>query len=133
MFRCHTVVLRDGLQRPDLAVGDGMYKSIDAGTTWAHLGLRDAQQIGAVLVDPKDPNRVFVAALDHPYGPNTERGGGRLQPADRGQSALLPQRHDRIDARRSIVPQPAKGAALGIPSGPPSAGSRCWFWRAPRA
>jgi photosystem II stability/assembly factor-like uncharacterized protein len=64
----------EGLQRPDLSVGDGMYKSTDAGKTWRHLGLRDAQQIAAILVDPKDPNRLFVAALGHPYGPNAERG-----------------------------------------------------------
>jgi photosystem II stability/assembly factor-like uncharacterized protein len=64
----------EGLQRPDLSVGDGIYKSADAGRTWRHLGLRDARQIGAVLVDPKDPNRLFVAALGHPYGPNDERG-----------------------------------------------------------
>jgi len=64
----------EGLQRPDLAVGDGMYKSVDAGKTWTHLGLRDAQQITAIVVDPKNPDRVFVAAEGHPYGPNTERG-----------------------------------------------------------
>ncbi len=64
----------EGLQRPDLSTGDGIYKSTDAGKTWTHLGLRDAQQIAAILVDPKDPNRVFVAALGHPYGPNAERG-----------------------------------------------------------
>jgi photosystem II stability/assembly factor-like uncharacterized protein len=64
----------EGLQRPDLATGDGIYKSIDAGKTWTHLGLRDAQQITAILVDPKDANRVFVAAQGHPYGPNGERG-----------------------------------------------------------
>jgi photosystem II stability/assembly factor-like uncharacterized protein len=64
----------EGLQRPDLATGDGIYKSIDAGKTWTHLGLRDAQQIAAILVDPKDPNRLFVAAVGHPYGPNAERG-----------------------------------------------------------
>ena len=61
-------------QRPDLATGDGMYRSTDAGKTWTHLGLRDSQQIAQVMVDPKDPNRLFVAALGHPYGPNTERG-----------------------------------------------------------
>jgi photosystem II stability/assembly factor-like uncharacterized protein len=60
--------------RPDLAIGDGIYKSTDAGKTWTHLGLRDTQQIARVEVDPKDPNRVFVAALGHPYGPNEERG-----------------------------------------------------------
>jgi len=64
----------EGLRRPDLSVGDGIYKSTDGGKTWQHLGLRDAQQIGAILIDPKDPNRVFVAAAGHPYGPNAERG-----------------------------------------------------------
>jgi len=64
----------EGLQRPDLSVGDGIYKSIDAGKTWVNLGLKDAQQIGGLAVDPKDENKVFVAALGHPYGPNEERG-----------------------------------------------------------
>ena len=64
----------EGLQRPDLGTGDGIYKSSDAGRTWMHLGLRDAQQIAAIIVDPKDPNRLFVAAVGHPYGPNAERG-----------------------------------------------------------
>src|SRR5438034_3477557 len=64
----------EGLQRPDLSIGDGIYKSTDAGKTWTHLGLREARQIGAVIVDPGDPNRVFVAALGHPYGGNDERG-----------------------------------------------------------
>ncbi|MBZ5614830.1 MAG: glycoside hydrolase [Acidobacteriia bacterium] len=64
----------EGLRRPDLSVGDGIYKSTDAGRTWRHLGLRDAQQIASILVDPKDANRVFVGTLGHPYGPNAERG-----------------------------------------------------------
>src|ERR1700677_5867 len=64
----------EGLQRPDLSVGDGMYKSTDAGKTWRHLGLRDGQQIPASLIDPRNPNVVFVAVLGHPYGPNAERG-----------------------------------------------------------
>lgn len=63
-----------GIIRPDLAVGDGVYKSTDAGRTWTHLGLRDSQMIAMVDVDPRDPNRLFVAALGHPYGPNAERG-----------------------------------------------------------
>src|SRR5438552_7692031 len=64
----------EGMHRPDLSVGNGMYKSTDAGKTWTHLGLRDAQQIPTIAVDPNDPNRLFVAALGHPYGPNEERG-----------------------------------------------------------
>lgn len=64
----------EALPRPDLSVGDGVYKSTDAGKTWTHLGLRDAQQIPQIAVDPRDPNRLFVAALGHPYGPNKERG-----------------------------------------------------------
>jgi photosystem II stability/assembly factor-like uncharacterized protein len=63
-----------GIIRPDLSVGDGVYKSTDAGKTWTHLGLHDSQMIAMIDVDPKNPNRIFVAALGHPYGPNTERG-----------------------------------------------------------
>src|SRR4030095_1891994 len=63
-----------GLHRPDLSVGDGVYKSTDAGKTWAHLGLRDGQQIPQLAVDPKNPDRVFVAVAGHPYGPHEERG-----------------------------------------------------------
>ncbi len=64
----------EGLRRPDLSTGDGIYRSADGGSTWTHLGLRDGQQITNILVDPHDPNRVFVAVLGHPYGPNAERG-----------------------------------------------------------
>jgi photosystem II stability/assembly factor-like uncharacterized protein len=72
------------LQRPDLSVGDGIYKSTDAGKTWTHLGLRDGQQIPQIAVDPRNPNRLFVAVLGHPYGPNPERGLYRS--TDGGQS-----------------------------------------------
>ncbi len=64
----------EGLHRPDLSTGDGIYRSTDAGKTWTHLGLRDGQQIPALAVDPRDSNRLFVAVLGHPYGPNEERG-----------------------------------------------------------
>src|SRR6476469_7408728 len=64
----------EGLQRPDLSTGDGIYNSTDAGKTWTHLGLRDGQQIPQIVVDPKNPDRLFVAVLGHPYGPNEERG-----------------------------------------------------------
>ena len=64
----------EGLHRPDLSVGDGVYKSTDAGKTWTHLGLRDGQQITQIAVDPKDANKLLVAVAGHPYGPNPERG-----------------------------------------------------------
>jgi photosystem II stability/assembly factor-like uncharacterized protein len=64
----------EGLRRPDLSTGDGIYASHDAGATWTHLGLRDGQQIQAIVVDPRDANRFFVAVVGHPYGPNRERG-----------------------------------------------------------
>ena len=60
--------------RSDIAQGDGMYRSGDAGKTWAKIGLTDSQQIGKIIVDPRDANTVLVAALGHPYGPNAERG-----------------------------------------------------------
>jgi photosystem II stability/assembly factor-like uncharacterized protein len=64
----------EGLQRPDLSTGDGIYRSNDGGKMWKHLGLRNGQQIPAICVDSGNPNRVFAAVLGHPYGPNPERG-----------------------------------------------------------
>src|SRR5579862_4392254 len=64
----------EGLHRPDLSVGNGIYKSTDAGKTWTHLGLRDGEQIPALAIDPRDPNKIFAAVLGHPYGPSEERG-----------------------------------------------------------
>jgi photosystem II stability/assembly factor-like uncharacterized protein len=60
--------------RSDISFGDGIYKSIDGGATWRNIGLRDSQQIGRILVHPRDPNIVLVAALGHAFGPNAERG-----------------------------------------------------------
>src|SRR5713226_2717685 len=60
--------------RSSISRGNGMYKSTDGGKTWAHIGLSDSRQIGRILVDSLDANRVWVAALGHAYGPNAERG-----------------------------------------------------------
>ena len=64
----------EGLHRPDLGVGDGIFKSIDGGRSWKHVGLGDVQQVGRLVVHPTNPDIVFVAGLGHPYGPNAERG-----------------------------------------------------------
>ncbi len=60
--------------RSDICNGNGVYKSADAGATWTRIGLEDTRHIGRVLVDPHDPNTVYVAALGHAYGPNADRG-----------------------------------------------------------
>jgi photosystem II stability/assembly factor-like uncharacterized protein len=60
--------------RSDTSYGDGVYKSTDAGHTWRHIGLEDSRAISRIVVDPHDANVVLVAALGHPFGPNTQRG-----------------------------------------------------------
>ena len=60
--------------RSQISYGNGVYKSTDAGKTWTHVGLDDTRQIGRILVDPRNPDIVFVAALGHAYGANPERG-----------------------------------------------------------
>jgi photosystem II stability/assembly factor-like uncharacterized protein len=60
--------------RSDIAQGDGMFKSTDAGRTWTQIGLAGSQQIARVIVHPENPDLIYVAALGHPYGPNAERG-----------------------------------------------------------
>jgi photosystem II stability/assembly factor-like uncharacterized protein len=79
----------EGLPRPDLSTGDGIYKSIDAGRTWTHLGLRDGQQIPKIVVDPRNPDRLYVAVLGHPYGPNDERGVFRSSDGGRSFQKVL--------------------------------------------
>ncbi|MHB1023301.1 MAG: WD40/YVTN/BNR-like repeat-containing protein [Acidobacteriaceae bacterium] len=79
----------EGLHRPDLSVGDGIYRSADAGKTWTHLGLREGQQIPALAVDPTNPNRLFAAVLGHPFGPNPERGIYRSEDGGRTWTKVL--------------------------------------------
>ncbi|HEY1880602.1 MAG TPA: hypothetical protein VGG68_11785 [Caulobacteraceae bacterium] len=64
----------EGDLRGDVTYGNGVYKTVDGGKTWSHIGLADSRQIGAVIVDPHDPNIVLVAAIGHAFGPNPERG-----------------------------------------------------------
>jgi photosystem II stability/assembly factor-like uncharacterized protein len=60
--------------RGNISHGDGVYKSLDGGKTWKNVGLRDSRAIGRVIVNPRNPDIVLVAALGHPFGPNSERG-----------------------------------------------------------
>ena len=60
--------------RGDITYGNGMYRSLDAGKTWTHIGLEDTRHISKVLINPHDPNIVYVAAIGHAFGPNEQRG-----------------------------------------------------------
>jgi photosystem II stability/assembly factor-like uncharacterized protein len=60
--------------RGNISYGDGVYKSTDGGRNWKNIGLRDTRHIGAIIVNPRNPDIVFVAALGHAYGSNEERG-----------------------------------------------------------
>src|SRR5438445_568138 len=82
----------EGLRRPDLSTGDGIYKSLDGGRTWKHLGLRDGQQIGAIIVDPQDPNRIY-ALVDSP------KLGGLYRSDDAGESWERINSDDRLWGR----------------------------------
>src|SRR5258708_10377602 len=64
----------EGCVRGNVSHGDGVYRSDNAGRTWSHVGLADSRQIGRIRVDPRDPDRVYVAALGHTFGPSHERG-----------------------------------------------------------
>ena len=70
--------------RGNITYGDGVYKSLDAGKSWQHVGLRDSQHIGAIIIHPTNPDIVFVAALGHAFGPSDERGVFRT--ADGGKT-----------------------------------------------
>ncbi len=75
--------------RGNMTYGDGVYKSTDGGKSWSHVGLTDTRQIGALIVDPGNPDIVLVAALGHAFGPNTERGVFRTTDGGRSWSKVL--------------------------------------------
>ena len=94
----------EGLHRPDLSVGDGIYRSSDAGRTWSHLGLRNGQQIADLAIDRLNPDRLFVAVLGHPYGPNPERGIYRSQDGGRSWQQVLFKNQDTGGSAVAIDP-----------------------------
>nr|MDQ2969654.1 glycoside hydrolase [Acidobacteriota bacterium] len=80
--------------RSDISYGNGVYRSADGGATWTSVGLADTRQIGRVLVDPRDANLVFVAALGHAYGPNAQRGVFRSRDGGRSWARVLWKNED---------------------------------------
>jgi photosystem II stability/assembly factor-like uncharacterized protein len=114
----------EGLHRPDLSVGDGIYKSTDAGKTWTHLGLRDGQQIPQLAVDPRDPNKVFAAVAGHPYGPNKERGVYRSTDGGQNFTKVLPKTGaDQPATGQSSAQKSADEKSANETSGNPAAGN----------
>jgi photosystem II stability/assembly factor-like uncharacterized protein len=83
--------------RGNMSYGDGVFKSIDGGQSWKNIGLRDTQHVGAVIIDPRDPNVAFVAALGHAYGPNAERGVFRTRDGGKTWEKVL-YKDDRTGA-----------------------------------
>ena len=75
--------------RGDMTYGDGVYKSVDGGKTWSNIGLKDTRQIGALIVDPDNPDMVLVAAFGHAFGPNSERGVFRTTDGGKSWTRVL--------------------------------------------
>jgi photosystem II stability/assembly factor-like uncharacterized protein len=91
--------------RSDIQHGNGMYRSTDAGATWSRIGLEDSRAIGAILVDPRDPKTLLVAALGHQYGPSEMRGVYRS--TDGGASWTRALFHDRDTGAIDLASDPA--------------------------
>jgi photosystem II stability/assembly factor-like uncharacterized protein len=91
--------------RSNIQHGNGMYRSTDAGATWARIGLEDSRQIGSIVVDPHDPKTLLVAALGHAYGPNDMRGVYRS--TDGGASWQRTLFHDRDTGAIGLAADPA--------------------------
>jgi photosystem II stability/assembly factor-like uncharacterized protein len=83
--------------RANVLQGDGVYRSSDSGRSWTHVGLQETQAIARIRIHPSDPNRAYVAALGHPFGPNPERGVFRTQDGGRTWKKIL-YRNERTGA-----------------------------------
>jgi photosystem II stability/assembly factor-like uncharacterized protein len=75
--------------RGNISFGDGVYRSNDAGKTWTNIGLKDTRHIGKLIIHPTNPDVVFVAALGHAYGTNTERGIFRTRDGGKNWEKVL--------------------------------------------
>jgi photosystem II stability/assembly factor-like uncharacterized protein len=115
----------EGLHRPDLSVGDGIYRSADAGKTWTHLGLRDGQQIPGLAIDPRDANKILVAVAGHPYGPNPQRGVFRSTDGGQTFQKVLPASSAAQD-NASLTDNIGAADVLFDPSDPNIAYATLW-------
>jgi len=104
----------EGLHRPDLSVGNGVYRSSDGGKSWVHLALDDSQQIPSIAVDPHDANRVYAAVLGHPYGPSAQRGVYRSLDGGTTWSKVLDQGENTGSSFVRIDPFDAKTLYAGF-------------------
>ena len=105
--------------RSDLSSGNGMYKSVDAGSHWTHIGLDDTRQISKIVVDEQNPNVVYVGALGHAYGPNEQRGVYKsIDGGAHWSKVLEPTSESRtwqyVPATRSFC-SPARGTGIVLP------------------
>jgi photosystem II stability/assembly factor-like uncharacterized protein len=94
----------EGLHRPDLGVGDGIFRSTDGGGSWQHVGLSDVQQVGGLAIHPANPDVLFVAGMGHPYGPNDERGIFKTADGGRTWKKVLFVDHNTGGAQVEIDP-----------------------------
>jgi photosystem II stability/assembly factor-like uncharacterized protein len=100
--------------RDSVGYGNGMYKSTDAGRTWTHIGLENTQHIGKIAVDPRDPNRLFVAAIGHLYAPNPDRGVFRSTDGGRSWQKVLFRSEDVGAAEVVIDPNNSQVVYAGL-------------------
>ena len=123
--------------RIDVSHGDGVYKSTDAGRTWANVGLRDTRHIGKIRVHPQNPDLVWVAALGHAFGPNPERGvfksddGGAtwkhvLHVSDKAGAVDL----SLDESNRACSTRPGRPLNCAVPSTTIASTGRVWSVRA---
>jgi photosystem II stability/assembly factor-like uncharacterized protein len=121
--------------RNDVSHGDGVYRSIDGGKTWANVGLADTRHIGRIVVHPRNPDRVYVAALGHAWGRNRQRGVFRSEDGGGSWQHVL-YKSDRAGshdiARDPVNPQVLYAAvwqAQRHPHALVSGGEECGLWR----